>query len=232
MPDIAERIFRDRRDEFRVRSARRNDPVPKPTRAALYARCSTGHQDLGLQVDELRAVARQRGWEVVRVYEDSGVSGTERSRPALDALVADCKAGKVDVVVVWKLDRLARSVVHVCSLAESLASWGVGLVSVRDANVDSTTPSGRFTLAILSAVAELERALIVERVKAGVERARAKGKHLGRPRVALDVRPAVAMMEKGYGLKSVAKALGVPRSTLRRHLADAGVHKGLAAASA
>jgi putative DNA-invertase from lambdoid prophage Rac len=87
--------------------------------------------------------------------------------------------------------------------------------------VDSTTPSGRFTLAILSAVAELERALIVERVKAGVGRARAKGKHLGRPRVALDVRPVVAMMEKGYGLKSGAKALGVPHSTLRRHLAEA-----------
>ena len=84
------------------------------------------------------------------------------------------------MVVVWKLDRLARSVVHVCSLAESVASWGVGLVSVRDANVDSTTPSGRLTLAILAAVAELERTLIVERVKAGVERARAS-KHLGRP---------------------------------------------------
>jgi len=92
------------------------------------------------------------------------VSGTGRSRTALGALVADCKAGRVDVVVAWKLDRLALSDVHAYSLAESLAAWGVGRVSVRDANIDSTTPSGRFTLAILSAVAELERALIVERV--------------------------------------------------------------------
>ena len=101
-----------------------------PTRAALYARVSTTKhgQNVGLQLDELHVVAKQRGWDVVGTYEDSGISGTERSR------------------LVWKLDRLARSVVHICSLAESLAAWGVGLVSVRGANVDSTTPSGRFTL--------------------------------------------------------------------------------------
>lgn len=191
------------------------------TRAALYVRCSTDKQDTGMQLDELHAVARQRGWEVV-VYEDAGVSGTTRSRPALDRLVADAKAGRVDVVVVWKLDRLARSVVHVCSLAENFASWGVGLVSVRDANVDSTTPSGKFTLAVLSAVAELERSLIVERVRCGIERARAKGKHLGRPRVDVDIRPAIAMMEKGHGLKVIAGALGVNRGTLRRRLREAG----------
>lgn len=91
----------------------------------------------------MRAVAKQRGWEVVGGYADSGISGTERSRPALDRLVSDCKAGKVDVVVVWKLDRLARCVVHVCTLAESFSAWGVGLVSVRDANIGSTTQSGR-----------------------------------------------------------------------------------------
>ncbi|MFZ5481056.1 MAG: recombinase family protein [Myxococcota bacterium] len=205
---------------------------PRPTRAALYVRCSTGHQDVGLQLDELRAVAAQRGWEVAGVYEDTGISGTERSRPALDRLIADCKAGRVDVVVVWKLDRLARSVVHVCTLAESLHAWGVGLVSVRDATIDSTTPSGRFTLVILAAVAEMERALIVERVRAGVERARRNGKHLGRPRVALDARPALAMMEQGYGIKSIAKAMGVPRSTLRRRLAEAGGQKSPAQAAA
>lgn len=176
-----------------------------------------------MQVDDCRAVVEQRGWAVSGVYEDAGVSGSARSRPALDRLVADAKAAKVDVVVVWKLDRLARSVVHLCTLAEALNGWGVGLVSVRDANIDSTSASGRFTLAILGAVAELERSLIVERVKAGVDRARRQGKHLGRPKVTLDLRPALAMMDQGYGLKAVAAALGVPRSTLRRRLTEAGV---------
>lgn len=191
-------------------------------RAALYVRCSTERQDTAMQVEELQAVARQRGWDVVDVYEDAGVSGTARSRPALDRLVADAKAGRVDVVVVWKLDRLARSVVHVCSLAECFTAWGVGLVSIRDAHVDSTTPSGKFTLAVLSAVAELERSLIVERVRCGIERARRNGKHLGRPRVEVDLRPALAMIEKGHGLKAIAGALGVNRGTLRRRLREDG----------
>ena len=199
----------------------------RPIRAAIYTRCSTGHQDTGMQVDDCRAVVEQRGWVVAAVYEDAGVSGSERSRPGLDRLVADAKAAKVDVVIVWKLDRLARSVVHLCTLAEALNGWGVGLVSVRDANIDSTSASGRFTLAILGAVAELERSLIQERVKAGVDRARRQGKHLGRPMVTVDLRPAIAMIEKGYGLKAVATALGLSRSTLRRRLEETSVEVGV-----
>ncbi len=103
-----------------------------------------------------------------------------------------------------------------------MGPYSVGLVSVRDAHVDSTTPSGKFTLAVLSAVAELERCLIVERVKCGIERARRTGKHLGRPRVEVDLRPALAMIEKGHGLKAIAGALGVNRGTLRRRLREEG----------
>lgn len=200
----------------------------KGHRVALYARCSTGHQDVGMQLDELRQVAQQRGWVVVGEYLDEGVSGGDRSRPALDKLVADAKGGKLDIVCVWKLDRLARSVVHLCTLAESFTSWGVGLVSVRDANVDSTTPSGRFNLAVLGAVAELEKSIIQERVKAGVDRARRNGKIVGRPKVELDVRPAVAMLREGHGLKAVSDALGVNRGTLRRRLREVGMWPGAA----
>ena len=199
--------------------------MTKPVRAALYARVSTsGHgQDVGLQLDELRQVGVQRGWRVAEEYVDAGVSGAKMTRPALERLLADAREGRIDVVAIWKLDRLARSVSHLLELADSLNAWGVGLVSVRDAHVDTTTPAGRFTLQILGAVAELERSLIRERVVAGVRRAQAAGKHCGRPRVELDLRPAIAMLDQGHGLKTTAKALGWSRATLRRRLSEAGV---------
>ena len=193
-------------------------------RAALYARVSTVNhgQDVGLQLDELRQVAAQRGWQVSDTFINSGVSGAKTSRPALDRMLAEAREGRVDIIAVWKLDRLARSVVHLLDLADSLNAWGVGLVSLRDAHVDTTTPAGRFTLQILGAVAELERSLIQERVVAGVRRAQAAGKHCGRPKRELDLRPALAMLDQGHGLKTTAKALGVSRATLRRRLEEGG----------
>ena len=197
--------------------------MSRPLRAALYGRVSTtGHgQDVGLQLDELRQVAAQRGWEAV-AYVDEGVSGAKDSRPALDRMLVDAREGRLDVVAIWKLDRLARSVRNLLELVDSLNAWGVGLVSLRDAHIDTTTPSGRFTLQILAAVAELERELVRERVIAGVRRAQAAGKHCGRPKVELDLRPALAMLGQGHGLKTTSKALGVSRATLRRRLVDAG----------
>lgn len=131
-------------------------PKSSTIRVALYARASTvGHgQDVGLQVDQLRQVAAQRGWTIAGDYIDDGVSGTKASRPALDRMMADAQAGRFDVVAVWKLDRLARSVIHLLAMTESLREWGVGLVSLRDAHIDTTTPSGRFVLQILGAVAD------------------------------------------------------------------------------
>jgi len=193
----------------------RNTPS-KATRAALYARVSTtGHgQDVGLQVSELEQVAAQRGWEVVGVFTDEGISGSTSSRPALDQLMNDARRGK--------LDRLGRSLQHLLSLLDELAHLGVGFVSMRDSGIDTTSPQGRLLLHLLGAFAEFERAMIQERVIAGVRRAQAKGKHCGRPRVELDIRPALALMREGRGIKQVARMLGVSRSTLRRRLEEAG----------
>jgi len=201
----------------------RNTPS-KATRAALYARVSTtGHgQDVGLQVSELEQVAAQRGWEVVGVFTDEGISGSTSSRPALDQLMNDARRGKLDLIVVWKLDRLGRSLQHLLSLLDELAHLGVGFVSMRDSGIDTTSPQGRLLLHLLGAFAEFERAMIQERVIAGVRRAQAKGKHCGRPRVELDIRPALALMREGRGIKQVARMLGVSRSTLRRRLEEAG----------
>jgi DNA invertase Pin-like site-specific DNA recombinase len=194
----------------------------RPLRAALYARVSTtGHgQDVGLQLDELHQVARMRGWEPT-VYADEGVSGRKDTRPALDRMMADVQAGKVDLVAVWKLDRLGRSLQHVLALLDTLTSHGVAFVSLRDAGLDTTTPAGRLFTAMIVAFADFEADVIRERVIAGVRRAQAAGKHCGRPRVELDLRPALAMLDQGHGLKTTAQALGVSRATLRRRLVEA-----------
>jgi len=198
------------------------------TRAALYVRISTtGHgQNVGLQLDELRATAKRRGWKITGEYVDEGISGAKMSRPAMDRMLTDAQAGKFDLIAIWKLDRLARSVIHLLSTTESLREWGVGLVSLRDAHVDTTTPAGRFTLQILGAVAELERELIRERVIAGVRRAQAAGKHCGRPRRETSDETLVAaraLLDQGWKWRAVSRAVGVPRDTLRRRLKEAGM---------
>ena len=206
-------------------------PTTKSPRAALYARVSTtGHgQDVGLQLDELQAVARQRGWQVAHEYVDDGISGTVTERPGLDAMLDAARRGKIDLVVVWKLDRLGRSLQHLLQILDELQHLGVGFISLRDAGMDTTSPSGRLMFQLMGAFAEFERAMIRERVIAGVRRAQAAGKHCGRPRVEMDLRPARALLEKGHGLKKISAMLGVSRATLRERLREAGdwpCHRG------
>src|SRR5215469_5638518 len=152
-------------------------------RVALYSRVSTNHgQDPELQLRELREYAASRGWMIIEEYVDHGVSGTKASRPALNQLMAAAHRRKVDAVLVWKLDRFGRSLQHLVNALAELEVLGVAFVSLRD-NLDLSTPSGRLMFQIVGAMAEFERALIQERVKAGLRNAKAKGKKLGRPRV-------------------------------------------------
>ena len=197
-------------------------------RVAIYGRVSTvGHgQDVTLQTDELRDAARQRGWNVVATYVDDGVSGAKASRPALDRMLEDARRGRVDLVAVCKLDRLARSVRNLLDITDRLRSYGVGLVSLRDAHVDTTTATGRFTLSILGSVAELEREMIRERVLAGVRRAQSRGVHCGRPRRHASQEGLVAarrLLDDGWTWRETARAVGVPKDTLRRRLTEAGM---------
>lgn len=197
--------------------------MSKPIRAALYARVSTsGHgQDVGLQLDELRQVAAQRGWTFTE-FVDEGVSGSKDRRPALDRMMADARAGKLDVVAVWRFDRFARDTRHLLTAMEEFRALGVAFVSLRE-QIDTSTPMGKAMFTIISAIGELERDLIRERVVAGVQRAKANGKHCGRPKVAMDLRPAIALLREGRGLKDVAAILKVSRATLRRRLKEDGV---------
>jgi DNA invertase Pin-like site-specific DNA recombinase len=193
-------------------------------RVALSAGVSTVNhgQDVGLQVDEIRQAATQRGWLVAGETIDEGVSSAKASRPAMDRMMVDAQARKLDVVALWKLDRLARSVIHLLSTTAALREWGVGPVSLYPAHIDTTTPSGPFVLQILGTVAELERGLLQERVVDGVRRAQAARKHCGRPREEVDLRPAAALSKEGQGRKDVARSLKVPPATLRRRLVEAG----------
>ena len=194
---------------------------PHP-RVALYARTSTTDkgQDPELQLEDLRRLAAQRGWTIIREYVDAGISGTKDARPALDALMEDARRGRFDVVAVWRFDRFARSTQHLLRALEEFRALGVDFVSQREA-VDTSTPMGRMVFTMIGAVAELEAALIRERVQAGVDRARRQGKTLGRPRRDLDLRAARILLDRGHSQRVVAEMLSVPRGTLRRRLQEA-----------
>jgi DNA invertase Pin-like site-specific DNA recombinase len=149
-------------------------------RTAIYARVSTnnGHQDPEMQLRELREYCGRRGWQVVGEYVDK-VSGTRERRQQLDALMAAAFEHRIDTVAVWKLDRFARSVKHLVNAVSELEAHGVAFVSLKD-NLDFSTASGRLMFHVISAMAEFERSLIVERVKAGLRNAKAKGRRLGK----------------------------------------------------
>jgi DNA invertase Pin-like site-specific DNA recombinase len=151
-------------------------------RAAIYARVSTGHngQDPTMQTRELREYCARRGWTVAGEYVDVGISGTKEKRPELDRLLGDAHHRRFDAVVVWKFDRFARSVSHLLRALEMFQSLGIEFVSLSE-QLDTSTPTGKMVFTVLGAVAELERNLIVERVRAGMRNARAKGKMIGRP---------------------------------------------------
>jgi DNA invertase Pin-like site-specific DNA recombinase len=148
-------------------------------RAAIYVRCSTAEQETDMQETEVREYCDRRGWSYT-VYQDKAQSGAKNDRPALNQMLSDMRRRRFDIVVVWKLDRLARSLKQLLTIGEECRSLGVDLVSLRQ-NIDTTLPAGRLTFQILGAVAEFERELLRERVKAGMAQARRTGKHVGRP---------------------------------------------------
>lgn len=188
-------------------------------RIAIYARVSTsGQQSVDMQLRDLRDLAANRSFEVIREYCDEGVSGSRESRPALDALLRDARRRRFDAVVVWKLDRPGRSLVHLVRLLQDLRSLGVELISFSE-GLDFTTTTGKLLYQVISAFAEFERDCIKERVIAGLRNARAKGKRLGRPRVVVNATRIAFLRGQGRSWSEITAKTGISKGTAQRALA-------------
>jgi DNA invertase Pin-like site-specific DNA recombinase len=185
--------------------------IPRPLRAALYVRVSTHDRMTDNQLLELRRYAEARGWTVTE-YVDEGVSGAKESRAALDRLLKDARRRRLDALVVWRLDRLGRNLRHLILTLDELTALGVSFVSLGE-GIDTSTPAGRLQLHILGAIAEFERARIQERVKAGLTRAKAQGRRLGRPRRRVTDAEIAAVSH--LPLRQAASQLGVSKSFLQ-----------------
>jgi DNA invertase Pin-like site-specific DNA recombinase len=188
-------------------------------RVALYARVSTlnGQQDPEMQLSELREYVTRRGLRIHEEYVDQGVSGSKESRPALNRLMTDAQKCKFDAVLVWKVDRFGRSLKHLVNSLADLNAYGIAFISLRD-NLDLSTPSGRLMFQIIGAMAEFERALIQERVKAGLRNAKAKGKRIGRPRQRVDSLLVQNLRAEGLCWRSISERLGLGLGTVYRAL--------------
>lgn len=186
-------------------------------RVAIYCRTSTtDKQDPEMQLRELREFARLRGWQVVSEYVDQGYSGRTTERPSLKRLMGDARKRECDIVLVWKLDRFARSLREIVNSLHELNDLGIEFVSLKDA-LDLTTSQGRLMLGIVASFAQFERDLIVARVKSGLENAKAKGKRLGRPQRRNDAKIR-ELRARGLSLRAISKQLGIAKASVQRGL--------------
>jgi DNA invertase Pin-like site-specific DNA recombinase len=194
-------------------------------RAALYARVSTADQTTANQLLDLRQMVEQRGYQVVEEYVDHGISGAKTRRPALDRMMKDAQRGRFNVVVVWAFDRLARSVRHFLEVLDELNHLNVEFVSFRE-NIDTGGPLGRAIIVILGAIAELERNLIIERVRAGMRRAKLEGRRIGRAPLDVDRHAVLRDRRHGMSLTEIAKAHRISRASVSRIIKEAAEANG------
>lgn len=168
-----------------------------------------------MQTRELLEYCERHGWDLAGSYVDNGISGSEESRPELNRLMTDARQRKLDVVLVWKLDRFGRSLKHLVNALAEFEALGIVFASLTD-NLDLSTPSGRLMFQIIGAMAEFERSLIRERVMAGLRNAKAKGQKLGRPRVAVDVSRIATLRSQGHSWSTIHRETGISKGTAQR----------------
>jgi DNA invertase Pin-like site-specific DNA recombinase len=183
-------------------------------RVVIYARVSSADQSVAAQLCDLRPLVAARGYQIVGEYTDT-ISGTKAKRPGLDQLLSDARRGRFDGVMLWSFDRMARSVKHFLEVLDELNHLNIGLVSFRE-NIDTSGPLGRAMIVIVAAISELERSLIVERVKSGMRRAKLEGRQIGRARLDIDREQVVTDRRTGMSLTVVARKHSVSRATVCR----------------
>lgn len=186
-------------------------------RVALYGRVSTQEQTTDNQLLDLRKYAKERGWTIQDEYVDQGVSGATESRPALDRLMDAARKRQIDVILVWRFDRFARSVKHLVLALDELRGLKVDFVSYQE-SVDTSSALGQAIFTIIAAMAALERDIIVERVKAGLNRARSQGKRLGRPKAEVNAKQIMALHKRGMSQREIAVHLGLSKTAVSRVL--------------
>lgn len=192
-------------------------------RIALYARVSTlKDQSPEMQLNEMREFCRNREFDIVGEYVDLGVSGSKESRPELNRLMADSIRRKFDAVLVWKLDRFARSLKHLVNALAEFESLKISFISLRD-NLDLTTPAGRLMFNVIGAMAEFERDLIRERVRAGMANAKRRGKRLGRKPSSIDIGLVRDLQAQGLPLRRIAQQANTSTASIYRHLSACSV---------
>jgi DNA invertase Pin-like site-specific DNA recombinase len=185
---------------------------------AIYSRVSTQDQSVDMQISGLRRYCEQRGFEIYKEYSDKGISGTKDRRPALDELMSDARKRKFDAVLCWRFDRFARSTKHLITALEEFRHLGIDFISYQE-NIDTSSPLGKAIFTIVSAIGELERNIIIERIKGGIRRAKEKGKTLGRPkRLNLDVKELIRLREKGLSLRKIANRVNACPATVYKIL--------------
>ena len=197
--------------------------------AAIYVRVSTPDQHVESQSYDLRELAAHRGYEIVHEYEDRGISGTKARRPGLDALMADARRKKFSVVLVAAFDRIARSTRNFLQIIDELDNMGIEFISRRE-GVATGDAMGRLFVTIISAIAELERSLVVERVKSGMRRAKLEGRQIGRARLDINREQVVIDRRSGLSLTQVAKRHNISRASVCRLMKEANGNCNLAVA--
>ena len=183
-------------------------------RTALYMRVSTADQNAGMQLDELRSYCLRRNWTITEEFTDEGFSGSKTSRPALDKLMKAAKRRQFDAVLVYRYDRFARSLKQLVDTLCLFDSLGIQFVSIHE-GVDTSTPNGKLVFGIFASIAEFERSLIIARTKSGMQAAKARGKHIGRPTVNVDASQIAALSRSGLSGRAIARKLNVSEGTIR-----------------
>ena len=187
----------------------------KTQKVAIYVRVSTSGQTVENQERELMAHCQRQGWLVHKVYRDEGFSGAVAERPALKEMMADARLGRFNLLAVWKIDRIARSISHLLEVLMELKGLGIGFVSLTEA-INTETAQGRMLCSFLGAIGEFEREMTIERVRSGMARAKANGVRIGRPRAGFDVNEAIRLKQDGQSWSQVSKAVGASSATVRR----------------
>jgi len=186
-------------------------------KVAIYVRVSTKDQSVDMQLNDLERYSGERGLNVFKIYEDSGVSGTKETRPALNELMDDAKKRKFDVVLVWRFDRFARNTKHLVTALYEFRNLGIDFISYQE-NIDTSSPLGEAIFTIISAMSKLERDIIAERVKGGLRKAKANGKRLGRPKNEVDTDKVIEYRKQNKSIRQIAAELNLSKGTVQRAL--------------